>query len=63
VEQPKHLQDTTLRRDVQYRPGQIVADIARDEGINATAKRKFGDLEDRRMKNGRGRGWKKRTKW
>lgn len=63
IDQPKHLQDTTLARDQRYRPGQIVQDIVRDEGVGSTAKRKYGDLQYKRMENGRGQGWQKRTKW
>lgn len=37
--------------------------IAADEGVGSYAKRKFGDLQHGRMENGRGKGWKKRSKW
>ena len=63
IEQPKHLQATTLTREVKYRPGQIVQNVVEDEGLNYTAKRKYGDLQSKRMDNGRGKGWKKRSKW
>ena len=63
VEQPRHLQDTTLTRDTRYQPGSIVQSLVRDEGTGSYAKRKYVDLQKSRMDNGRGRGWKKRTKW
>lgn len=63
VEQSRTLKDTTLTRDVQYRPGQIVQNLVRDQTLGGTAKRKYEDLQHKRMENGRGKGWKKRTKW
>ena len=63
VEAPRHLQDTTLTREKQYRPGQIVQDLTRDEATGSYAKRKFGDLQKTRMDNGRGNGWKKKRGW
>jgi hypothetical protein len=63
VDAPRHLQDTTIQREVKYRPGQIVENLARDEGVGGYAKRKYGDLQGVRMDNGRGKGWKKRSKW
>lgn len=63
VDQPKHLQATTVAREHKYRPGQLVQSVAQDEGVGSYAKRKFGDLQWKKMENGRGKGWKKRTKW
>jgi hypothetical protein len=63
LEAPRHLQDTTLTREKQYRPGQIVQSMTRDEGTEAYAKRKYGDLQSKRMENGRGKGWKKQKGW
>lgn len=63
VDQPRHLQDTTLHRDIRYRPGSIVKDLIQDDTTGSYAKRKYGDLQQSRMDNGRGKGWKKRTKW
>jgi hypothetical protein len=42
------------------RPGSIVKDLVADEEARKYAKRKFGDLQDSREANGRGRGWKKK---
>jgi hypothetical protein len=63
IDAPKHLQDTTLTREHRYRPGQIVSDITADQSTGEFAKRKYGDLQWSRMENGRGKGWKKRSKW
>ena len=63
VEAPRHLQDTTLTREKQYRPGQLVQSLTRDEDTESYAKRKYGDLQSKRMENGRGNGWKKQRGW
>ncbi|KAI9634814.1 uncharacterized protein MKK02DRAFT_37689 [Dioszegia hungarica] len=42
---------------------QLVQGVVEDTGVGEYAKRKFGDLQWKRMENGRGKGWKKRTKW
>jgi len=63
VEAPRHLQDTTLTREKQYRPGQLVQSLTKDEGTGSYAKRKYGDLQSKRMENGRGNGWKKQRGW
>lgn len=63
IEQSRKLQSTTLQNEKKYRPGQLVQGIAQDEGVGAYAKRKFGDLQWGRMENGKGKGWKKRSKW
>jgi hypothetical protein len=63
VEAPRHLQDTTLTREKQYRPGQLVQSLARDDVTESYAKRKYGDLQSKRMENGRGNGWKKQKGW
>lgn len=63
IEAPRQLQDTTLAREKQYRPGQVVQNLIRDEPTGSYAKRKYGDLQKTRMDNGRGRGWKKQRGW
>ncbi|KAL7420533.1 dTDP-fucopyranose mutase [Cryptotrichosporon argae] len=63
VDAPRQLQATTLAREKKYRAGQIVESIARDEAVGAYAKRKYEDLQGTRMRNGRGQGWRKRSKW
>jgi hypothetical protein len=63
VEAPRHLQDTTLTREKQYRPGQLVQSLTKDEDTGSYAKRKYGDLQSKRMENGRGNGWKKQRGW
>ena len=63
IEPPRHLQDTTVTRDVRYKPGQVVQGLVKDDGLGDYAKRKYGDLQWGRMENGKGKGWKKRTKW
>jgi len=63
VDAPRHLQDTTVRKERKYRAGEIVKSIIADEQIGSYAKRKFEDLQGKRMYNGRGKGWQKRTKW
>jgi len=63
MEAPRHLQDTTLTREKQYRPGQLVQSLTRDEDTGSYAKRKYGDLQSKRMENGRGNGWKKQRGW
>ncbi|ORY30600.1 Fcf2 pre-rRNA processing-domain-containing protein [Naematelia encephala] len=63
VEQPRHMQDTTQQRERKYKPGQVVQGLVQDEVVGSYAKRKYGDLQYTRMDNGRGKGWKKRTKW
>jgi hypothetical protein len=63
MEPPRHLQETTMTREQKYRPGQLVQGVVEDTGVGEYAKRKFGDLQWKRMENGRGKGWKKRTKW
>jgi hypothetical protein len=63
VEPPRHLQDTTMIREQKYRPGQLVQSVVADAAVGEYAKRKFGDLQSKRMENGRGKGWKKRAKW
>ncbi len=63
VEAPRHLRDTTQTTEKKYRPGQVVQSIVADQEIGTYAKRKYGDLQGTRMDNGRGKGWKKRSKW
>jgi hypothetical protein len=63
VDAPRHLQDTTVRKERKYRAGEIVAGIVADEQVGTYAKRKFEDLQGKRMHNGRGKGWQKRSKW
>jgi hypothetical protein len=63
VDAPRHLQDTTIQREAKYRPGQVVENLARNEEVGGYAKRKYGELQGGRMDNGRGKGWKKRSKW
>lgn len=63
MEAPKHLQDTTVRKERKYRPGEIVSSIVADSDVGGYAKRKFEDLQGKRMFNGRGKGWQKRAKW
>lgn len=58
----RRLQDSTLPREKQYRPGSIVETLVADTGINGYAKRKYDEFATKRMENGRGRGWKKRSK-
>lgn len=57
------MQDTTLARETRYRPGDIVQGVVADQSTGDYAKRKYGDLQWNRMENGRGKGWKKRSKW
>jgi hypothetical protein len=57
------LQDTTLPTEKKYRPGSVVDGLVRDADIGSYAKRKYGELQGTRMDNGKGKGWKKRTKW
>lgn len=52
-----------MRKERKYRAGEIVKSIIADEQIGSYAKRKFEDLQGKRMYNGRGKGWQKRTKW
>ncbi|ORX37166.1 hypothetical protein BD324DRAFT_681085 [Kockovaella imperatae] len=63
VDAPRHLQDTTIQRETRYTPGSVVQGLVRDEGTGSYAKRKYSDLQKTRMDNGRGKGWKKRSKW
>lgn len=63
VDAPRRLQDTTLRKDHKYRPGQIVTSIVADADVGTYAKRKFEELQSKRIFNGRGKGWQKRAKW
>lgn len=63
VDAPRHLQDTTVRKERKYRAGEIVSGLIQDGEVGTYAKRKFEDLQDKRMANGRGKGWKKRSKW
>ncbi|WWC88394.1 uncharacterized protein L201_003305 [Kwoniella dendrophila CBS 6074] len=63
VDAPRHLQDTTLTKERKYRAGQVVKGLIQDEGTGEYAKRKYGDLQWSRMENGRGKGWKRKTKW
>ncbi len=63
VDQHRHVQDTTLSMETKYRPGEIVQGIVQDDGTGTYAKRKYSDLQKNRMANGRGQGWRKRTKW
>lgn len=57
------MQATTVRKEHKYRPGSIVSSIVEDNTIGSYAKRKFEDLQSKRMSNGRGKGWQKRAKW
>jgi hypothetical protein len=63
LDAPRQLQETTLAREHRYRPGSIVREITADQSTNEYAKRKYGDLQTNRMDNGRGKGWRKRSKW
>ncbi|KAK4683740.1 hypothetical protein P7C73_g6488, partial [Tremellales sp. Uapishka_1] len=63
VEPPRHLQDTTLTSARKYRPGQVVDGLVKNDDIGGYAKRKYGELQGGRMDNGRGKGWKKKSKW
>jgi hypothetical protein len=60
VNPPRQLQTSTARETPKYRPGQIVDGLVRDQEVGTYAKRKFGELQGKRMENGRGKGWKKR---
>lgn len=65
VAPPRHLQSSTIQRERNYNPGDIVQSIVGDSELGGYAKRKFDDFATKRMDNGRGRGWKKRrgTGW
>lgn len=63
VQAPRHLQDTTVQKERKYRAGEIVASLIQDANIGSYAKRKYEDLQGKRMANGRGKGWHKRSKW
>lgn len=63
IDQPRHLQDSTLSSARTYRPGDIVKSLIRDDEVGSYAKRKYGDLQWSRMENGRKKGWEKKTKW
>ncbi|RXK41531.1 hypothetical protein M231_01239 [Tremella mesenterica] len=63
IDTPRHVQDTTMLREKKYRPGEIVRGLVEDQETGQYAKRKYEDLQGSRMYNGRGKGWKKRTKW
>lgn len=63
VDAPRHLQDTTVRKERKYRAGEIVAGLVGEQDLGAYAKRKFEDLQGKRMSNGRNKGWQKRQKW
>ena len=60
---PRHLQDSTLAKERKYKAGDIVRSLVDDQTTGTYAKRKYGDLQSSRMENGRGKGWKKRSKW
>ncbi|WOO76763.1 Deoxynucleotidyltransferase terminal-interacting protein 2 [Vanrija pseudolonga] len=62
VQAPRHLQDTTVQKERKYRAGEIVASLIQDANIGSYAKRKYEDLQGKRMANGRGKGWHKRSK-
>lgn len=57
------MQETTTVREHKYRAGEIVDSLVADQTTTSYAKRKYGDLQWNRMENGRGKGWKKRSKW
>jgi hypothetical protein len=64
INPPRHLQNSTIEKTREYRPGQIVQDLVGDQGAGEYAKRKYGDLQHSRQRNGRGQGWKsKKPKW
>ncbi|WVR06583.1 hypothetical protein IAU60_003615 [Kwoniella sp. DSM 27419] len=63
VDAPRHLQATTLTKERKYRAGEVVQSLIKDDSTGDYAKRKYGDLQWNRMENGRGKGWRKRTKW
>lgn len=63
IEAPRHLQDTTVRKERTYRAGQIVSSVVNDMEVESYAKRKYEELQSKRMHNGRGKGWQKRAKW
>ncbi|TXT15965.1 hypothetical protein VHUM_00468 [Vanrija humicola] len=63
VQAPRHLQDSTVQKERKYRAGEIVASLIQDANIGSYAKRKYEDLQGKRMANGRGKGWQKRAKW
>ncbi|WVQ96307.1 hypothetical protein IAU59_003411 [Kwoniella sp. CBS 9459] len=63
VDAPRHLQATTLTKERKYRAGEVVQGLIKDDNTGDYAKRKYGDLQWSKMENGRGKGWKKRSKW
>ncbi|OCF37305.1 hypothetical protein I316_01214 [Kwoniella heveanensis BCC8398] len=63
VDAPRHLQATTLTKERKYRAGEVVQGLIKDDTTGDYAKRKYGDLQWSKMENGRGKGWKKRSKW
>ncbi|WVF68780.1 hypothetical protein IAT40_003552 [Kwoniella sp. CBS 6097] len=63
VDAPRHLQATTLMKERKYRAGEVVQGLIKDDSTGDYAKRKYGDLQWSKMENGRGKGWKKRSKW
>lgn len=63
IEAPRHLQETTVRKERTYRAGQIVSGVVNDMVVESYAKRKYEELQSKRMHNGRGKGWQKRAKW
>ncbi|GMK53757.1 hypothetical protein CspeluHIS016_0103430 [Cutaneotrichosporon spelunceum] len=62
VDAPRQLQATTLRKEYKYRPGQIITNVVGDAEAGTYAKRKFEELQSKRIFNGRGKGWQKRAK-
>ncbi|BEI91067.1 uncharacterized protein CcaverHIS019_0311370 [Cutaneotrichosporon cavernicola] len=63
VDAPRQMQNTTLRKEHKYRPGQVVTNVVGDVEAGTYAKRKFEELQSKRIFNGRGKGWQKRAKW
>ncbi|BEJ14118.1 hypothetical protein CspHIS471_0312920 [Cutaneotrichosporon sp. HIS471] len=63
VDAPRQMQNTTLRKEHKYRPGQVVTNVIGDVEAGTYSKRKFEELQSKRIFNGRGKGWQKRAKW